>query len=208
MFLEGSHWNGWMDRQQEVVPKRQSTRVKSSCTCVGLDPRDWRTIILVWSQWMGWEWWGEHGVKINRLFFTQGFVGQSMDPEQYSKPCWQPMKRMKQENTAGKWRRLCLQAGQSILNMLKPCEVNVGDTIQKWIAIIEMTENTEIWQRNHCSVQVNEGHFTYHWELALWLGGRVVQKLTPSSSVNVACTDSKWKKICLKPVTTMLSKIP
>ena len=26
--------------QREIVPKRRSTRVKSSCTCVGLDPRD------------------------------------------------------------------------------------------------------------------------------------------------------------------------
>ena len=43
MFLEGSNWNAWMDRQRQVVPERRGTRVKSSCTCVGLDPRDWQT---------------------------------------------------------------------------------------------------------------------------------------------------------------------
>ena len=138
MFLEGSNWNGWVDRQWEVVPKRRDTRVKSSCTCVGLDPRDWQTII-VWSQWKGWKWCGKHRVKINRLFFTQGFVGQQIDLKQYSKPYWQPMKGTKQWNTASKWRRLCHQAGQSILNTLKFVEVSVRDTIQKWIAIIEMT---------------------------------------------------------------------
>ena len=33
MFLEGSNWNGWMNRQYEVVPNRWSTRVKSSRLC-------------------------------------------------------------------------------------------------------------------------------------------------------------------------------
>ena len=27
-----------------------------------------------------------HGLKINRLFFTQGFVGQQIDLKKYSKP--------------------------------------------------------------------------------------------------------------------------
>ena len=54
MFLKGSNWNGLTDRQRELVPKRRGTRVKTSCTCVGLDPRDWQTIIVVWSQWTGW----------------------------------------------------------------------------------------------------------------------------------------------------------
>ena len=31
---------------------------------------------------------GKHGVKINRLFFTQGFVGQQIDLKKYSKPYW------------------------------------------------------------------------------------------------------------------------
>ena len=57
MFLEGSNWNGWADRQQEVVPKRQSTRVQSSCACTGLAPRDWQTNSVAWSQWTGWDWW-------------------------------------------------------------------------------------------------------------------------------------------------------
>ena len=64
-------------------------------------------------------------MKINRLFFTQGFVGQQIDLTKYSKPYWQPMKRTKRWNTASKWRRVCHQAGQLILYMLKPCEVNI-----------------------------------------------------------------------------------
>ena len=39
------------------------------------------------------------------------------------------------------WRRFCHQVGQSIPNTLKPCEVNVGDIIQKWITRIEITEH-------------------------------------------------------------------
>ena len=70
---------------------------------------------------------GTHGVEINRLFFMQGFVGQQIDLEQYSKPYRQPMKGMKQWNI----RRLCHQAGQLSLNTLKPCEVNITNTIQK-----------------------------------------------------------------------------
>ena len=50
IFLEGSNWTGWMDRQRQVVPKRLGTRVKISSTSIGLDPRDWQTIIIVWSQ--------------------------------------------------------------------------------------------------------------------------------------------------------------
>ena len=113
MLLEGSSWIGWMDRQREDVPRRQGTRVKSSCICVGLDPRDWQIIIVVWSQWMGWKRCSKHGVKIDRLFFTQGLVGQQTALEQYSKPYWQPMKGTKQWNTASKWRWLCHQVGAS-----------------------------------------------------------------------------------------------
>ena len=47
MFLEGSNWNCWMDRQQEAILKRRGTRLKSSCVCVGLDPRDQQTIPLL-----------------------------------------------------------------------------------------------------------------------------------------------------------------
>ena len=42
----------------------------------------------------------------NRLFFTQGFVGEQIDLKKYGKAYWQPMKGTKQWNTAGKWRRL------------------------------------------------------------------------------------------------------
>ena len=52
---------------------------------------------------------------------------------------WQSMKETKQWKAAGKWRRLCHKAGQWILNALRPCEVNVSDTIGKWIAIIKTT---------------------------------------------------------------------
>ena len=41
------------------------------------------------------------------------------------------MKGKKQWKTASKWRRICHQAGQLILYTLKPCEVNVGDKMQK-----------------------------------------------------------------------------
>ena len=41
------------------------------------------------------------------------------------------MKGTKQWKTASKWRRLCHQTGQLILNTLKPSEVNVSNTIQK-----------------------------------------------------------------------------
>ena len=96
IFLEGSNWTGWMDRQRQVVPKRRGTRVKSSSTSIGLDPRDWQTIIIVWSQWTGRNQCSQRGMKINRLFFTQGFVGQQIDLKQYSKPYWHPLKGTKQ----------------------------------------------------------------------------------------------------------------
>ena len=133
MFLQGSDWNGWIDRQREVVPKKQNTRVKSSCTCVDLDPRDRQTNAFVWSQ-QWWKWCGKRGAKINRLFDMQGFVGQQTDLEQYSKSYWQPKKRTKQWNTASKWMWLCHQAGQLILNASKSGKVSVSDSMQKWIA--------------------------------------------------------------------------
>ena len=106
----------WLtDRQREAVPKRWGARVKSSSTSTGLDPWDWQTIIIVWSQWTGRNQCSQHGMKINRLFFTQGFVGQQIDLKKYSNPTGQPMKRTKQWNTASKWRRLCQQAGELIL---------------------------------------------------------------------------------------------
>ena len=71
----------------------------------------------------------QHGMKINRLFFTQDFAGQEIDLKKYSKLYWQPMKTKKQWNTASKWRRLCHQSGQLILYTLKRCEVNVSNDI-------------------------------------------------------------------------------
>ena len=90
MLLEGRNWSGWTNRQRQVVQKKRDTRLKSSSACVGLDHRYWQIIIVVWSQWTGWEWCSKHGVKIHRLFFTQGFVGRQIDLKQYSKPYWQP----------------------------------------------------------------------------------------------------------------------
>ena len=115
MFLEGDNWNGWTDRQRDVVLKRQGTRVKSSCVC--LDPRDWQTIIVVWSQLTGWKWCGKHGVKVNRLNLPQGIVGKQTDLEKSAKLYWQPLKRTKQWNTASKWRWLC-QSYSALIEIL------------------------------------------------------------------------------------------
>ena len=78
MFLEGSNWNGWIDRRWKIIQKRRDTRVKSSYARVGLDPMDQQTNSFVWSQWTGCEWWSKHGVKINMLFFMKCFVGQQI----------------------------------------------------------------------------------------------------------------------------------
>ena len=48
--LEGSNWNGWIDRQGQVAPKRRGTKVKCSSTWIGLDSGDWQTNSLIWSQ--------------------------------------------------------------------------------------------------------------------------------------------------------------
>ena len=87
MFLAGSNWNVWIDRQQAVVAGRRGTRVKSSCTCVGLDPRDRQANCFAWSQWMAWESCGKLGVKISTLLLMKHNVGQQTDLEQYSKVC-------------------------------------------------------------------------------------------------------------------------
>ena len=96
-----------------------------------------RLLVNVQSEWVGWKWYGKLGVKGKRLYFMKHLLGQQINLEQYSKPYCQPMKGMKRRKTAGKWRRFCHQAGQLILNTLQPCEVNVRDTMQKWIAIIK-----------------------------------------------------------------------
>ena len=143
MFLEGNNWNGWTDRQWHIVPERQGIRVKSSCACVRLDPGDSQTDSFAWSQWTGWEWWGKHGGKINRLLFIKRFLGQQPDLEQYSKFYWQPVKGTKQWNIVSeKW--FCYNKGQSILNTRKFGEVSVRNTIQKWIAIFEMTGHKQL----------------------------------------------------------------
>ena len=96
---------------------------------------------------------GKRGVKINSLFFMQGFVGQQIDLKKYSRPYWQPMKGMRQWKTASKWRKLCHQAGQLILYTLKPSEVNVSNTIQKWITIIKTTGH-ESSCKQFCTIQI------------------------------------------------------
>ena len=63
------------------------------------------------------------------------------------------MKRAKQWNTTSKWRRICHQAGQLILYTLKPCEVTVSNTIQKWITIIETTGH-ESSRKQFCTIQI------------------------------------------------------
>ena len=128
MFLEDGKWNGWMDRQWEVGPERQGTRVKSSCTCFGLDPRDWQTNAFAWSQWKGWEWWGKHGVKINRLLFMKRFIGQQTDLEQNSNFFTGNQWREWSSETVSKRRQLCHNMGQSILNMLWLADVSVCNT--------------------------------------------------------------------------------
>ena len=76
---------------------------------------------------------------MNRLLFMKSFVGQQTDLEQYSKFYWLPMKGTKQWNTASERRCVCCNADQLILNALKFGEVNVRDTMQEGIAIIETT---------------------------------------------------------------------
>ena len=99
--------------------QRGVTWVKRSCTCVGLLTLGSDRLIPLIDLWTGSEWWGKHTVKINRLFFMKHLAGQQTDLEQYSKFYWQPMEGTKQWNAANKWRVLCHQEGQSILNTLE-----------------------------------------------------------------------------------------
>ena len=143
-FLEGSKWNGWLDTQQQVVATRRATRVKWSCTCVGLDPRNWQTIIVIWSQWTGLEWCSKHGEEINMMFFTKHFGGRQTDLEQcskYSGNYWRERSSLTLQIKGG-W--LCHNASLSILNTLRFGEVSVCNTIHKWIAIIKTTRHGSI----------------------------------------------------------------
>ena len=63
------------------------------------------------------------------------------------------MKGTKQWNTTSKWKRLCHNAGQSILKTLKFGEGSVHDTIQKEIAIIETTKHKSSC-KNCCTIQI------------------------------------------------------
>ena len=85
MLLQAFSWSGWMDKQLKVVSKRKGMRVTRSGTCIDLDPSNQQSDSLVWSQCVRWEWWGNHWVKINRLFFTKTFLGQQTDLEHDSK---------------------------------------------------------------------------------------------------------------------------
>ena len=73
--------------------------------CLWLSSDTWcyiNGLLLLVSQWTGSERCSKHGLKMNRLFFMNRFVGQQTDLEQYSKPYWQPMKGTKQWITASK----------------------------------------------------------------------------------------------------------
>ena len=130
MFREGSNWYGWRVRQQQVVPESRGTRMKSSCAFAGLDPRDWQTKLYIWYQWMEWEWWGKHGVKINRLLFMKRFAGPQTDLEQYSQIDWQPMKGMTQWNTVSERRWLCNDTGESILSTFSSSSTMISSSRQ------------------------------------------------------------------------------
>ena len=69
-----------MDRQWEVFPKRRSTRVNCSCTCVGLGTLGTDRVILLFDLSERNESdEGNHSVKITYSFFAKGFVGQLTD---------------------------------------------------------------------------------------------------------------------------------
>ena len=132
-------------------------------------------------------------MKINRLFFKKRFVGQQIDLKKYFKPYWQLMKKTKQWNTASKWRRHCHQAGQLILYKLKPCEVNVSITIQKWITIIKTTGH-ESSSRQFCTIQIKVTtntpqipHMVKAWATGCWYmwaeGGIFVKYYTEITSI-------------------------
>ena len=79
-----------------------------------IDPRDQPSDSCNWSQWKRREWWSKYWVKII-YGFSQIFPGQ-----QY----WEWMKGTQQWNTAIKWRWLCRNADQLILNTLKIGEMS------------------------------------------------------------------------------------
>ena len=141
-FLEGCNWSGWMERQRAAVPKTRGATVKCTCTCtcIGLDPRDQHTKSFVWSQWTGWEWWGRHGVKLNRLFFKRVLYADKLILKStlyFTGTQWWEHSRV----TLSKWRWLCHNTNQLILNMLQFGEVGVRNTWQNWIAVIEMSRH-------------------------------------------------------------------
>ena len=73
-------WSGWMDRLGGS--SKEKGRVSEMLfLCIGLDCRDRQSDSFIWSQWTGWERWGKHWVKINKLFFMKSFVGQQTDLE-------------------------------------------------------------------------------------------------------------------------------
>ena len=137
MFCEDSNWNGWIDRQWQAVPERQGTRAKSSCACVDLDPRDWQANSFALSQWMGWEWWGEHGLKINRLFFMKVNKLILNNILTFTGNQWR-------ERSSGTLR---VKGGDFVTTWASQFWTcwslvsSVPDTIQKWIAIIRMNRH-------------------------------------------------------------------
>ena len=63
------------------------------------------------------------------------------------------MNGTKQWNTVCKWRWLCHNAGQLILNTLKFGEVRVRKTKQRWIATIETTRHKSSC-KYFCTIQI------------------------------------------------------
>ena len=102
------------------------------------------------------------------------------------------MKGTKQWKTASKWRRLCHQVGQLILYTLNPCEVNVSDTIQWWIAVIKTTGH-ESSCKPFCTIQIKVAantpqipHMVKTWATDcwyIWAKGEILSNITPRSSI-------------------------
>ena len=70
MSPKGCNWDGWTDRFGEAVLKEG---LQTRNACVGLDPRNRQSDILVWSQRMGWEWYGKHEVRDKQIVFHKEF---------------------------------------------------------------------------------------------------------------------------------------
>ena len=105
------------------------------------------------------------------------------------------MKRTKQWNTASKWRRLCHQAGQLILYTVEPFEVNVSNTIHRWITIIKTT-GYQSSSKQFCTIQIKVTmntlqlpHMIKAWvtdHRNMWTEGEVLSNITPRLRADLA----------------------